>query len=308
MQEGAPPLTFRPLAVLRAFCAALLALSLVACQLTELTTAGLLPYASAGMPDVGVGGAQIRASSVMVTDYASGRTLYSEDPDGLRYPASLTKMMTLYLLFDAIQKGYVTPDTQLRVSERAASKEPSKLGLKAGSTISVRDAARTIPVKSPNDVATVVAENLGGSEEAFAAAMTRKARELGMMHTRFVNATGLPDPRQVSTAHDMASLGRALLMRFPGYHDLFAASEITYNGVTFHATNRLLGKVPGVDGLKTGYIRDAGFHLVATAHRDGKRIIVVVMGGRTGRERNERVTQLIDEYLGPAPVAAFAER
>lgn len=292
--------------VVKAVLAAVLALGLAACQSSANLADGLLPYAGVSVRDIALGPAEIRASSVLVTDYASGRVLYAEDADGLRYPASLTKMMTLYLLFEAIEEGSISPDTPLRVSARAASREPAKLGLAAGSTIAVRDAAQAIAVKSANDVATVIAENLAGSEEAFAAAMTAKARSLGMTRTRFVNASGLPDPRQVTTARDMATLGRALLSRFPRYAPLFAARSFDYGGRTYKATNKLLGRVPGVDGLKTGYIRDAGFHLVATAARNGRRILVTVLGGRTGAERNAQVTALIDEYLGPAPVAALA--
>ncbi len=290
----------RPLASLKAALAALLALTLVACQSTELTTAGLLPYARVGAATASPGIAEVRGESTLVLDFASGRTLYEDAADGLRYPASLTKMMTLYLLFETIEAGRLSMSSELRVSENAASQPPSKLGLKAGETIRVADAAQAIAVKSANDVATVIAENLGGSEANFANAMTAKARALGMSRTRFVNASGLPDEGQISTARDMATLGRALLNRFPAYASPFTRTGFDYNGRRYNATNKLLGSVEGVDGLKTGYIRDAGFHLAATATRRGRRIIVVVMGGRTGRERNARVEALIDQYLGPA--------
>jgi len=289
----------------KATIAALLALSLVACQSTVLTTAGLMSVSGPRAASALAGEAEIRGQSTLVLDYASGRTLYEEAADGLRYPASLTKMMTLYLLFETIGEGRLSLDSELVVSENAASKPPAKIGLKAGSTIRVRDAAQAIAVKSANDVATVIAENLGGSEDGFAAAMTAKARSLGMSRTQFANASGLPDPRQISTARDMATLGRALLSRFPQYAPLFSVTEFEYGGKSFKATNKLLGKVPGVDGLKTGYIRDAGFHLVATAKRGGRRIIVVVMGGEKGKERDAKVIALIDQYLG---AAQFAER
>nr|WP_210348884.1 D-alanyl-D-alanine carboxypeptidase family protein [Aurantimonas marina] len=280
-------------------------MSLVACRSTELTTAGLLPFAAPQSVGAVTGEAEIRGQSTLVLDYASGRTLYEEAADGLRYPASLTKMMTLYLLFEAIGEGRLSLDSELRVSENAASKPPAKIGLEPGTTIRVRDAAQAIAVKSANDVATAIAENLGGSEAGFAAAMTAKARSLGMSRTQFANASGLPDPRQISTARDMSTLGRALLSRFPQYASLFSVTEFEYGGKRFKATNKLVGKVPGVDGLKTGYIRDAGFHLVATAKRGGRRIIVVVMGGEKGRDRDAKVTALIDQYLG---AARFAER
>ncbi|MCQ0988640.1 D-alanyl-D-alanine carboxypeptidase family protein [Jiella marina] len=274
--------------------AAFLVLGLLAgCQTAELSPAGL---GVATLSDASQ--AQVRGRSILVMDYQSGRILRQEAPDGLRYPASLTKMMTLYLVFEAVDAGKLSLDDRLRVSEYASSKPPVKIGLKPGETIAVRDAAQAIAIKSANDVAAVIAENLAGSEPAFAAVMTAKAKSLGMRNTRFVNASGLPDPRQISTARDMAILGRSLLSRFPEYAPLFRSTEFNYNGRTYHATNKLLGKVRGVDGLKTGYIRDAGFHLVATATRNGRRLIVVVMGGRTGRERNAEVTALIEEYLG----------
>ncbi|MEF2550336.1 D-alanyl-D-alanine carboxypeptidase family protein [Aurantimonas sp. A2-1-M11] len=299
------PLRLRPLALLKPALAPLLALAMVACQSSELTTDGLLPYARVGAATVSPGQAEVRAASTLVVDYGSGRTLYEEAADGLRYPASLTKMMTLYLLFEMIEAGRLSMNSELTVSENAASQPPSKLGLKAGSTIRVADAAQALAVKSANDVATVIAENLGGSEAAFANAMTAKARALGMTRTRFANASGLPDKDQISTARDMATLGRSLLTRFPAYASLFTRTGFDYGGRHYNATNKLVGSVHGVDGLKTGYIRDAGFHLVATATRRGRRIIVVVMGGRTGRERNAQVEALIDQYLGPAPATGI---
>ncbi|MBO0904372.1 D-alanyl-D-alanine carboxypeptidase family protein [Jiella sonneratiae] len=269
-----------------------LSLLLAGCQTAELTPASL------GVANLSDGAAaEIRGHSVLVMDYQSGRILQAENPDALRYPASLSKMMTLYLLFEAVNAGRISPDTPLTVSAEAASQPPSKLGFSPGDTITVRDAAQAIATKSANDVAVVVAENLGGSQDAFAAMMTAKARELGMRNTRFVNASGLPDPRQISTARDLAILARALIARNPQFMPIFSVTQFIYKGRTYHATNKLLGKVAGVDGLKTGYIRDSGFHLVATAMRGGRRIIVVVMGGKTGAARNAEVTALIDQYL-----------
>lgn len=271
--------------------------TLGACRSTDLSRRDAM-----GLTD-SLGEAEVRAHSAYVMDFATGRTLLAEDADALRYPASLTKMMTLYLLFEAIEQRRLSLDTPLVVSQNAASKPPSKLGLAPGSTIAARDAAQALAVKSANDIATVIAENLGETEAAFALAMTRKAQALGMRRTRFVNASGLPDPRQVSTARDMTILGRALRGRFPQYAPLFAAREFAYAGRTHRATNKLLGTVPGVDGLKTGFIRDAGFNLVATAERGGRRILVTVIGGRTGAERNAEVAALVDRFLGPAPLA-----
>lgn len=268
------------------------ALALAGCQTAELTPASL------GMTTLtDQSAAEIRGRSVLVMDYQSARILEAENPDALRYPASLTKMMTLYLLFEAVDAGKLSLDTELTVSAEAAAEPPSKLGFRPGETISVRDAAQALATKSANDVAVVIAENLAGSEANFAAVMTAKARQIGMRNTRFVNASGLPDPGQISTARDMAILARALISHFQRYMPMFQVTEFSFKGRTYRATNKLLGKVEGVDGLKTGYIRDSGFHLVATAMRGGRRIVVVVMGGRTGSERNAEVTGLIDKYL-----------
>lgn len=238
-----------------------------------------------------------RAPAAIVIDEATGATIYADDADGLRYPASLSKLMSLYLVFEQLQSGRLKLDDDLLVSPTAAAKPAVKLGLAPGSTIKVRDAIQAMAVKSTNDVASVVAENLAGSEEAFARAMTAKARALGMKHSYFVNPSGLPDPRQISTAHDMAILARALRLRFPAYVRLFSEGSFDYAGHHYVSTNKLLGKVPGVDGMKTGYIRASGFHLVVSASRGGRRVIVVVMGGKTGRARDERAALLVDQYL-----------
>ncbi|MDY8110005.1 D-alanyl-D-alanine carboxypeptidase family protein [Fulvimarina sp. 2208YS6-2-32] len=279
-------------------CAAFLAMALLAgCQSSQLTSEGLLPPSQ---PVAAMAFSQIerRGQSALVIDYATGQTLYEDQPDALRYPASLTKMMTLYLLFEAVRSGQLSLDTQLVVSENAASKPPSKLGLKPGETIPVSLAMTALAVRSANDVATVVAENLGGTEEAFANAMTRRAQGLGMNRTRFANASGLPDPAQASSARDMAILGRALYSRFPEYTNLFKLTSYEYNGRTYRATNKLLGTVRGVDGIKTGYINDAGSHLVATVERGGRRLIVVVLGGESARKRDAQVSALIERYAG----------
>ncbi|MGX1495961.1 D-alanyl-D-alanine carboxypeptidase family protein [Roseibium aggregatum] len=237
-----------------------------------------------------------RGFSALVLNASTGEELYAVDADAPRYPASLSKMMTLYLLFEAVSEGRYSLSTPLSVSAKAASEPPAKIGLKAGSTITVEEAARALAVKSANDVAIVVAENLAGSEAAFARQMTSQARALGLSRTRFVNATGLPDPAQVSSARDMAVLGLALKRRFPQYASYYRAKSFSYNGRTFRATNNLVGKVAGVDGLKTGYIRMSGYNLVATANRGGKRLIVVVMGGASEAARDKEVTRLIEAY------------
>ncbi|WP_417686091.1 D-alanyl-D-alanine carboxypeptidase family protein [Roseibium sp.] len=235
-----------------------------------------------------------RGYSELVMDMASGAELSSVNADAPRYPASLTKMMTLYLLFEEVEAGRVSLSTPLTVSAKAAGQPPAKIGLKAGSTITVDEAIRALAVKSANDVAITVAENLAGSESAFASRMTAKARALGLSRTRFVNASGLPDPAQVTTARDMARLGRALKTRFPQYASNFRARSFEHGGRSFRATNNLLGKVAGVDGLKTGYISLSGYNLVATARRGGQQRLVVVMGGKSEASRDAKVTQLIE--------------
>ena len=233
--------------------------------------------------------------SELVMDMATGAELSSLNADAPRYPASLTKMMTLYLLFEEVSSGRYSLSSPLTVSARAAGQPPAKLGLKAGSTITVEQAARALAVKSANDVAVAIAENLAGSEAAFARTMTAKARAMGLSRTRFVNASGLPDPSQVTTARDMAKLGRALKTRFPQYASYFRARSFAFNGRTYRATNNLLGKVNGVDGLKTGYISLSGYNLVATARRGGRQRLVVVMGGKSEGARDTQVTRLLED-------------
>lgn len=243
------------------------------------------------------GVAQARTGAAIVVDTNSGKILYSDKAESLRYPASLTKMMTLFILFEEIEAGRVSLNSQLFVTNEAASRPPSKIGIRAGGTLRVEDAVRALAVKSANDVAYAIAENIEGTEAAFARRMTSTARTLGMNKTHFVNASGLPDREQITTARDMAILARNMKKRHPRLSRYFALRDFTYGGRTYRSTNRLLGKVPGVDGMKTGYIRDAGFNLVATAKRGRKSIVVVVIGGSSGSARNKRVTELIEEYL-----------
>ncbi|WP_420393091.1 D-alanyl-D-alanine carboxypeptidase family protein [Acuticoccus sp.] len=241
-----------------------------------------------------------RAYAAVVIDGRSGRVLHEANGSSLRYPASLTKMMTLYLLFEELDAGRLSRGSSLAVSEEAASRPSARLGLKAGSRITADTAARALAVRSANDVAVVVAEELAGSEEAFARRMTQKARALGMSRTTFVNASGLPDPRQVTTARDMAVLGRALSDDFPSWYTYFATRSLTHNGRTWTNTNRLLAQLDGVDGIKTGYIRASGYNLVASVRRGGKHVIAVVIGGRSGAARNARMTELVETYLPKA--------
>ena len=237
--------------------------------------------------------------AAIVVDANTGRTLYASSADDVRYPASLTKMMTLYMLFEALDSGRVSKSTQIPVSAYAASRPPSKLGLKAGQSIDVESAINALVVRSANDIATAVGEYLGGSEAAFAAAMTSKARSLGMTRTSFRNASGLPDPGQQTCARDMARLGMALRQRFPHHYRYFGQQEFAYAGRRIRGHNKLL-ETGGVDGIKTGYIRASGYNVVTSVNRDGKQLIVAVMGGSSANERNAHVRQLISRYMPAA--------
>ncbi len=275
----------------RTVAAALLAtLMLAGCQATATKPISVLATAYAPQTPVAKG------KSALVIDANTGAVLYAVNADAPRYPASLTKLMTLYIMFEEVKTKNLSLGTPLTVSAKAASQPPTRIGLQAGSTISVRDAIRALAVKSANDVAVVVAEELSGSEAAFAARMSKRARALGLSRTQFGNATGLPDPGNVTTARDMAKLARLIRIRFPGYQANFRARAFTYNGRTFEATNELLGTVKGVDGMKTGYIRASGYNLVATANRGGRRLIVVVIGGTSKKARDAEVTGLIERF------------
>lgn len=237
--------------------------------------------------------AQARYASIVV-DYETGKVLHAVNPDTRNYPASLTKMMTIYLAFEAVRKGQLTMDRKLTVSARAAGARPSKLGLNRGDTITVRDAILALITKSANDVAVVIAEAIGGTERKFGRLMTKKARELGMKRTNFRNASGLPNRRQLSTARDMSKLARRLLADFPGQYRLFSTKQFEFNGRKFKNHNSLLVDYPGVDGMKTGYTRASGYNLVVSARRDGHRIIGVVFGGKSARARNSHMRRLLN--------------
>jgi D-alanyl-D-alanine carboxypeptidase len=235
--------------------------------------------------------------AAIVVDANTGKTLYARNAESQRFPASLTKMMTLYVLFEELDAGRVKLTTPFSVSAVAARQAPSKLGLKAGSSIKAEDAILGLVTKSANDVAVVVAENVSGSISSFAARMNRTARALGMKNTTFRNPNGLPDAAQVTTAHDMARLGLALQDRFPAYYKYFGKRSFTYRGARIRNHNRLLGSVEGVDGIKTGYIRASGFNIVTNVNRDGRHIVAVVMGGKTASRRDAQMRQLIADHL-----------
>ncbi len=230
-----------------------------------------------------------------VMDLDTGRVLHAVNANTRNYPASLTKMMTLYMTFDALEAGRLDLRERLSVSRRAAGMTPSKLGLDAGSTITVENAILALVTKSANDAAVVLAEAMGGTEYQFALDMTRKARELGMSRTTFRNASGLPNRGQLSTARDMAKLGRALIEDFPEYYDYFDTQRFTYQGETYGNHNNLLDSYRGTDGIKTGYIRASGFNLVASVKRHGHRLIGVVFGGRSAQSRDRHMVKLLNK-------------
>ncbi len=235
--------------------------------------------------------------SAITVDARTGKVLFDQDSDGYRHPASLTKVMTLYLLFEEIKAGKYSLDSKLQISQRATTMAPSKLGLKAGSTITVENAIKALVTKSANDVAAAIAENLEGNEAAFAARMTKKAKALGMSRTTYKNASGLPNPLQVTTARDQATLGLRIQRDFPSLYPYFRIASFTYNGKSIRTHNRLLGKFKGTDGIKTGYIRASGFNLTTSAERDGRRIIGVVMGGSSGGSRDAYMRKMLDKHF-----------
>ena len=238
--------------------------------------------------------------AAIVFDANTGETLFARHADARRYPASLTKMMTLYVLFEELEAGRLSLDSRLSVSANAARQAPSKIGVRAGTSIKVKEAILALVTKSANDVAVVVAENVGGSVSGFAGRMNRAARAVGMASTTFRNPHGLPDSGQYTTARDLVRLGRALQDRFPSYYKYFSERSFTYRGARHRNHNRLLGSVRGVDGIKTGYIRASGFNLVTNVKRDGRHIIAVVMGGRTAASRDAHMRELIAKYLPDA--------
>lgn len=241
---------------------------------------------------------QAQKYSDIVVDATTGQVLHGSDPDGQRFPASVTKIMTLYLIFDALAKKRITMETQFKVSRNATLVEPCKLGLKAGQRISVRHIILGMITKSANDASVVIAEGLSGSVPKFAELMNATAKRLGMTRTNFLNPHGLPNPKQLTTARDMAILSRAVIRDFPQYYKLFQTRSFIYHGMYFPNHNTLLGKIKGLDGIKTGWFRAAGSNIAASAERvvngQKRRIIVVVLGGQNRFVRNKRVTELME--------------
>src|SRR6266566_8396611 len=232
--------------------------------------------------------------AAIVVDGATGKVLYARDPDAIRYPASLTKMMTLYLLFEALDKGTITLDTPMIVSVHASEQQPTKLSAPLGSSIPVETAIKALTVLSANDIAVVIAEALaGGSESTFASMMTEKAHQLGMAHSNFHNASGLPDLEQLTTARDMALLGRHIAYDFPQYYHYFSTTSFTYGGRVYGSHDNLLAAFDGADGIKTGYTQLSGFNLVTSAVRDNKHVVGVVMGGPSAAVRDHEMMRLL---------------
>jgi D-alanyl-D-alanine carboxypeptidase len=252
------------------------------------------------------------AFASIIVDANSGATLSANNPDGLRHPASLTKIMTLYLLFERLDAGKLKLDSEMDVSEHASEQAPTKLGLRPGQTIKVEDAIKGLVTRSANDAAVVIAEAIAGDEDDFAKLMTRKARSLGMTRTVYRNASGLPDDAQVTTARDQSTLGRAIQDRFPRHYRYFSITAFNYHGHSIRNHNKLLGTVEGVDGIKTGYTRASGFNLVTSMRRGNRHLVGVVMGGRSGGSRDAIMRNLLAENLekgaSKRTVAAITER
>jgi len=245
----------------------------------------------------------------IVVDAESGQVISESNADAPHHPASLTKMMTLYLIFDALEKHRIGLDTEFAVSAYAASMSPTKLGLLPGETIAVRDIILGLVTQSANDAAVVAAEGLAGSEDAFVLRMNAKAHALGMAHTHFGNASGLPDPEQITTARDLATLARALYRDFPKEYANFATQEFMFRGIVYANHNHLMERFAGMDGIKTGYIRTSGFNLAASAVRNNQRLIGVVMGGESSRARDAKMAELLNAGFGQSsedPIAALA--
>lgn len=231
--------------------------------------------------------------AAIVVDAKTGEVLYAKRADSPRYPASITKVMTLYLVMEQLAAGKLKLDDRVVISPRAAAQSPTKLGLRPGDTISVDDAMKALATKSANDIAVALAEHIGGTEQRFAALMTLRAKELGMDNTHFANASGLPDSRQLTTARDLAILSRAVMRDYPQYYKLFSTRSFEFRGQSIRSHNRLLGRVPGVDGIKTGFTNASGYNIAVSGVQDGRRLITVVLGGPSGAARDNNAEDLM---------------
>jgi D-alanyl-D-alanine carboxypeptidase len=268
----------------------------LACLLTSALAVGGLPQtASAQLPYANMLFSEPRYAAVVV-DANSGEVLYEKHPDGARYPASITKVMTLYLTFEALTSGKLKLEDRVPFSSHASAQSPSKLDVRPGDSISVEEAIMAMTTLSANDAAVAMAEKIGGSEARFATLMTLRAQELGMRNTQFVNANGLPDSRQISTARDIAIMSRAVMRDFPQFYHYFGEKDFQFRGRRITSHNHMLSDVPGVDGLKTGYINASGFNIAISGVRDGRRLIVVVLGGPSRVSRDQNAADLL--YTG----------
>jgi D-alanyl-D-alanine carboxypeptidase len=235
--------------------------------------------------------------AAIVVDANDGRVLYQVNADARRYPASLTKMMTVLMMFEALDAGRITKTTPVPVSENARARPPTRIGFRRGDTIDVDTAIRALVIRSANDVACAVAELLGGTEEQFGEMMTARAREIGLRNTAFRNASGLPDSDQYTTARDMALLAISLRRRFPHHYHYFSERDFNHAGREIRGHNDLLASVPGADGIKTGFIRASGYNLATSVRRGGRSVVAVVMGGESAASRNYHMQRLIEEFL-----------
>ena len=270
----------------RALGHALLALALIAGPVLTTADVALAAKKKATTPSI---------AAAIVVDMNSGSILQEQAADTPRHPASLTKMMTLYVLFGYLKAGKLTPSSDLTVTEHAAIQAPTKLGLKPGATIKVNDAVKALVTQSANDAAVTIAENLAGTEENFAKLMTDTARQIGMRNTLFRNASGLPDDEQITTARDMAILSAHLIHDYPDYYTVFSTQYFTFNGRKYRNHNKLLLNYQGTDGIKTGYTRASGYNLAASVHRGEKHLIAVVLGGKTGSQRDAAMRALLEK-------------
>ncbi len=280
---------------------------MTAIKRTLLIRSAVLAILMAGFVMLTARPAEARYASIVI-DVDTATVLHERNADTRNYPASLAKLMTLYLVFEALDQGDLRFDQRLHVSRRAAGQAPSRLGLSRGQTISVEDSILALVTKSANDVATVVAEALAGTESEFARLMTRKARALGMKHSTFRNASGLPNRKQLATARDMSTLAVALIRDFPHYYDYFSVRQFTYGSRTYRNHNKLLDRYSGADGMKTGYIHASGFNLVASAKRGRTRLVVVVFGGKTARSRDAHTAKLLDRGFAKLAAANGSQR
>ena len=271
---------------------------LIAAFLSACTTSDTLNVTKIAPPDAPL----TEKFAAIVIDANTGKVLYQNDADETRYPASLAKMMTMYLMFDQLEQGKATVNSPIFFSANAAGQPPSKLGIKSGSFLIYDEALRALAVKSANDVAMAVAETIGGTEANFAAMMTNKARALGMSRTRFTNPSGLPDSQMVTTARDMATLGLALRKNHPRYYGYFKQTSFDIDEREVRGHNKTLGVIPGADGIKTGYTRASGFNLATSVKFGGRSIVAVVMGEKTGAIRDQRMRSIISQTLPKASV------